>query len=273
MTADQGYSTGQHSPAGTQVFMELWSTKHTNSSSSKKNSAISTREDDRLFLRSQQHFTTCSNAEVCTRQRSGEICKMQRCCHLCTGHPFSLPHETKHQNLRNEGVSFSGISGTSHLLRSQQSDDDSDPESASIVQMDTPGPWHRIESSYEWATLLPSAFSDVTESTLTQSSKHPRLSSPEHPESDYGHFPLSSDQHHEKFWQPSQSESYLWSIEETTKLRPEQQELIVNHRLKLQCTVQPSRNCFNGTWHVYQKPFVCNMPQLQPTFVGEIREK
>ena len=249
--------------------MELQNTKCTASSSSEIPSAISTRKDD-CILQSQQHFTTYSSTEVCTRQRSGEICKMQRCCHLCTGHPFGPPHETKHQNLRNEGVSFPRISGMSHLLRPQQSDDDSDPESISVIQIDTPGPWHRIESSYHWAGLLPPDSPRVSKSTLTQNSKHLCLSNPEHPESDYGHFNLGSDQHHEEFWQPPQSEPCLWSIEETTKVQPEQQELIVNHGLKLQCTLQPSRKSLNEAWHVYQKPFVCNMPQLQATFVGEI---
>ena len=256
-TADQGYYTGEKSR------------KHTSSSEPCSGSSYYLGEpsdrttEDPMSSKCRR----CSSKEVCRKQRSGEVCSgIVNCCHLCTGQlgrqsfpvsgqlqsngSFSHPHPPQSDSQRHS---------TAFGYRSSDTNSDSD-----VIQL-SDGGWRDVDSE-QLLSHLPSLV-------------HPHSIhyDQDQPETDHGgrSAPHGSDKCRKDDAQDTfPEEAFQCSVEETAPRMSRLQELVVStplvfswppvHRPKEQ-----QLTALSTMQHVYTRPFVCNMPELQPFFVGE----
>lgn len=200
----------------------------------------------------------CSSKEVCLRQRSGEVCTATQCCHMCTGQ-FDL--RTSPNLLHKSSDSTACENATIyHPLRTYEqhqfvafgSDTNSDPDDDDELLSG----WHSMDhSSGHLFALLQHRYSQ------------------EQPEVDHAGSRQGAccDQRPED--QVQEEETFQCSVQETNPHLPKhEEELVLSEPLVFSWFPvhrEERHDMKHDIVHVYTRPFVCNMPALQPTFVGE----
>ena len=216
------------------------------------------RSETLMRVTGDQRITPYSgtHTSLCPKHLIGEACRKCRCSHLCTGQLGEIVPPTPVQQTSGEA------NQSPHMTPPGPgpSDNDSDPDSTYALHVDSP--WHQMDghSGSHLASLL-------------NSLEFPTYSMGDaQPEVDHGYL-HASVQPHETDLDLLQEPAAPWSVEESSTQRPGQQELVLAKPLKSVLTPNQSRESFHDERHVYARPFICNMPELQPNFVGEMRSE
>lgn len=250
-TAEHGY-TNESSPPATHALAALVADPtHSRTNEISSETPVRVTDDQRL--------ASYSSLCLCHTHQSGEVWKKCRRSHLCTGHLRKAVPPAPPPNAVQQTSDWTNHSPPPVQPGPGASDNDSDPDSNHAVTLDSP--WHPMDghSGSQLASFL--HYSGVLD--------FPSYSmGSDQPEIDHGYSHTSPQPH-----DPLQEPAILWGVQESGTQRPEEQELVVAKPLKLMLTPNQIRESFHDERHVYARPFVCNMPELQPNFVGEMRSE
>lgn len=207
-----------------------------------------------------QRIPPYSCSQVYRKQQSGEVCRKCLCSHLCKVAP-PAPPAAPPASPPDAVQQASGWTSPSVTPPGPgPSDNDSDPDSVYSVPVDVR--WHSMDkhSGNELAASL------LQYSDSLYSYSYPMDNG--QAETDHGCSHAAAAESHdvEPFVIP-------WSVQETPTQGPGQQELVITEPLQFTRIPNQRRDSLNEGRHVYTKPFVCNMPELQPSFVGEMRSE
>lgn len=187
----------------------------------------------------------CSGKQVCPKQRSGELCSLLQCSHLCTGsfcRRNQLPESTSVHHPHTHGRHHSG---------SSDNNSDSDDEQLSG--------WHNLDKNHRIPrNRLPHNGDDVE---VDHGGSGRANTSNRLPTDRIAPFNQPLD---DQMSDVLEEQDFQYSVQETSS-HLSKEMVLGKVPLLLRREEKQKRLCYNNVKHVFSKPFVCNMP----AFVGE----